>query len=205
MKGQGYQLRSVLVYAVILGTVSVVGLIIHELGHGLTAEILGGEFKTFFVMPGIQLWPHPGKPYPGTWPGYIGLAQFGYGPGWTVDSWQVGIILLMGSGSTLLVGICALSTLWVFHPLGWLRYVFRVSSLMFIDVLFYTFLPTVGLRHWIFFGGHTPEPLEGALILGVPRWIFMLVIALVSTLLLWGLVMQMRQYRSTSKSYRSKL
>ena len=131
MKRQGYQLRLVLVYAVALVIVSVVGLTIHELGHGLTAEILGGEFKTFYVMPGIQLWPHPGKSYPGTWPGYVGLAQYGSGPKWTAESWQVGVILLMGSGSTLLVGICALGALWVFHPHGWLQYILLVGSLMF--------------------------------------------------------------------------
>ncbi|NIV30936.1 MAG: hypothetical protein GWN58_16030, partial [Anaerolineae bacterium] len=187
MRREGISLRTILMFSIALGFVGVVGLFVHELGHGITAEVLGGEFEGLYVMPGVQVWPHPGKPYADEWQGYVGLAE--YDPNWEIDSWQDGVVDLMGSGSTLLVAALALGALWLFRPRGWLRRLLLAEVLMFADILLYTFLPLLGLRHWFFFGGDYPEPLEGAMKLGVPQWTFMLLVALVSALMVWKLVM----------------
>jgi hypothetical protein len=76
MRGEGISLRAILMFSIVLGFVGVVGLFVHELGHGITAEVLGGEFEGLYVMPGVQVWPHPGKPYADEWQGYVGLVPF---------------------------------------------------------------------------------------------------------------------------------
>ena len=47
----------------------------------------------------------------------------------------------------------------------------------------YTFLPLIGLRHFFFIGGSHPEPLESALMLGIPAWTFMLGVLFISAIL----------------------
>lgn len=176
------------------GLIGVAGLLVHELGHGITAELLGGKFNGLFVMPGVQIWPNPGEVFPNDWQGYIGLVDFTYGSDWENGGWQAGLVEIMGSGSNLIFATLALAVLWLFRPNGWIRYLLIAESLVFIDLLFYTFLPTFGLRHWVFFGGDTAEPLLGALKLGIPVWIFMLFVALVSSMILWSIVMFVRKY-----------
>ena len=190
-------IRFALIFGILLTLVGILGLFIHECGHGVTAELLGGEFKALFVFPGIQVWPQLGLPYPGEWHGYVGLAHFAYGPEWDSDSWRVGAVHIMGSGSTLLIAVLALGALSYFHPKGWLRLLLLSSSFMFIDLLFYTFLPLMGLPHWIFFGGRSPEPLEGALQLGIPQWLFLVFVILISTLMICGVIKHIRTQRVT--------
>jgi len=46
---------------------------------------------------------------------------------------------------------------------------FRVAGLFgLLDLPFYIVFPQMGLRHWIFLGGSTPEPLRGSRLMGVP-------------------------------------
>lgn len=40
------------------------------------------------------------------------------------------------------------------------------------DLSFYVLFPQIGLRHWIFLGGDTPEPLLGARNIGIPDLVF---------------------------------
>ena len=87
--------KTVFTLLVAFGLVGVVGLLVHELGHGFTAEVLGGKFVGLYVMPGVQIWPHPGEQFPNDWQGYIGLIDFNYGPEWGNDSWQNPLCLLI--------------------------------------------------------------------------------------------------------------
>ena len=41
-----------------------------------------------------------------------------------------------------------------------------------LDLPFYVLFPQIGLRHWIFLGGDTPEPLLGARNIGIPDPVF---------------------------------
>lgn len=180
-------LRIPLRLVVTLSLVGVVSLFIHELGHGIATEALGGKFEGLYVMPGVQVWPHPGQPYAEEWQGYVGLADLRYDPDWALDGWQAGLVDLMGSGSNLLAAVLALGALWMLRPFGWLRRLLVAETLMFTDILLYTFLPQIGLQHLFFIGGAYAEPLEGAVKLGCPAWAFMLLVALISILMAWGL------------------
>ena len=37
-----------------------------------------------------------------------------------------------------------------------------------LDLTFYIIFPQMGLGHWIFLGGHSAEPLNGARMMGIP-------------------------------------
>jgi len=181
-------------FLVVFGLVGVAGLFVHELGHGIAAEVLGGQFNGLYIAPGVQIWPHLGEPYPNDWQGYIGLAEFTHGPDWERNGWEIGAVELMGSGSNLILAMLALVVLWLSRASRWIRLLLLAESLLFIDLLFYTFLPAIGLRHWIVFGGDTAEPLLGAIKLGIQPSNFMLLVALVSLLMLWSIVLFLRQY-----------
>jgi len=158
------------------------GLIIHEVGHGVTAQWLGGEFRRLYVFPGVEVWPDPGQPFEGDWGMRVGVAEIQWGEEW--ESWQEGLVLLMGSGSTLLVSCAALAGLWIFRPKHGLAYGFSVIALFYLDILFYTLMPTwFDLPHWIVFGGREPEPLIGAEMLGCPRKVFITLVLIVSILM----------------------
>jgi hypothetical protein len=47
-----------------------------------------------------------------------------------------------------------------------------------LDLPFYVIFPQLGLRHWIVLGGHEPEPLIGARMMGIPDPVFYLAIVL---------------------------
>jgi hypothetical protein len=58
---------------------------------------------------------------------------------------------------------------------------------MFLDLLFYTILPRwFGLRHFFFIGGDYPEPLDGAIQMGIPESRFIAGILIYSALMIAG-------------------
>ena len=173
-------------FALILVLVFVLATLIHEIGHGLTAEILGGKFLNFYIYPGIQVWPDFGHPYTGNWDNSLAYMYYDYGPGWQPDGWQNGFVLLMGSGTNLLLATIAIVLLWLFRPTGLLRLFLIAESIMFLDIVFYTFLPLLGLRHFFFIGGKIPEPLDGAMLIGSSRPVFLT--AVFALLILYTLI-----------------
>ena len=104
-----------LVFSMIFLPLAVVGLIVHELGHGLTAQALGGRFLGLWVFPGIELWPEFGDYYTGPFT-YFGLTLFAGGPDWS--DWQWGLAGLMGTGSTFIISVVALGLLLLLRPKG---------------------------------------------------------------------------------------
>jgi hypothetical protein len=48
----------------------------------------------------------------------------------------------------------------------------------FLDLPFYVLFPQIGLRHWIFLGGDSAEPLIGARKMGIPDPVFYLMVIL---------------------------
>lgn len=165
---------------------------VHELGHGFTAKLLGGGFHSLYVWPGVEIWPDFAQPYPGEWSGNIGMARLDFPDDWS--AWQPGLVYLMGSGSNMLAGALALVLLWVLHPAGLLRILLVAETIMFIDLPFYTFLPLIGLRHYVIVGGETPEPLDGAIRMGIPAWAFLIIVGVSSILMVWGLASYLRRY-----------
>jgi len=174
--------------------VAIVGLVVHELGHGSTAQFLGGTFRGLYVWPGIQIWPSFGEQFQGEWQGFVGVVSYSYGEDWLQDGWQVGLVQLMGSGANLILAILSLSALWAIRPRKWIRLFLLAEAFVFTDMLFYTFLPLIGLRHWFFFGGDSAEPLLGATKLGIQTWLFLLLVVIVSGLMIKSIFIFHRKY-----------
>jgi hypothetical protein len=174
-------------FVLLLAAVALGGLFVHELGHGITAQALGGRFNALYVYPGIQVWPEPGQPYDKEWGTAVGMADTDPGQNW--PRWKHGLEWLMGSGANLVLAMMALLSLWVFRPKGWLSRLLVAESLLYVDILLYTILPEwFGLPHWFFFGGDFPEPLVGAEWMGVPRGPFITLVLVISALMTAGLI-----------------
>jgi hypothetical protein len=189
-------LFAVLVFFLTLALVWTASLLLHELGHGLTAQALGGKVVRLRVWPGIEVWPSPGQPVEGEWGTAIARLAYTTGQGWAGEGWQDGVVSLMGSGTNLLLAALALGSLWLFRPRGWLRLLLIAQALMFADLLLYCTLPEfLGLPHYLVFGGSSTEPVDGAASLGCPRWAFILLAVLVSGLMIWGLVAYLKRNR----------
>ena len=61
------------------------------------------------------------------------------------------------------------------------------------DILLYVVLPEFfGLRHYVVYGGRRPEPVDGAAMLGCPRWVASALIVALSALLIAGLILHLR-------------
>lgn len=179
-------LGKVLFFLLLLGGFALVNLLVHELAHCLTMDAVGGKCESIHVLPGVRVWPvsQIGQPYPGTWNNYFGLTHFSEGAPSTEAG---GLVSLMGSGSVAILSALALAALFIFRPAGWLRYPLLAQSLMFLDLLFYTILPHwFGLQHFFFFGGSTPEPLNGAVAMGIPEPAFLAGVLVFSLLMTVG-------------------
>jgi hypothetical protein len=192
-----HKLPKIAVFLATLMLVWTVSSIIHEAAHGLTAQIVGGDCLWISVWPGVQLYPHPGQRYEGEWGTSIAKTAYAITEDWA--DWQDGLVLLMGSGVNLLLAALALGSLWLFRPGGWLRTLLIAESLMIEDILLYALLPELlGLRHYVFFGGSKPEPVNRAELLGCPRPVFVTLTALVSASMLWGLTAYLRRHREAT-------
>jgi hypothetical protein len=193
------RLRTIAAFMITLVLVWIVASVLHEVAHGLTAEIVGGEFLWICVWPGVQIYPHLGQPYEGEWGTAIAKTSYAITEDWA--GWQDGLVLLMGSGVNLLLAALALGSLWLFRPRGWLRTLLIAETLMIEDILLYVLLPELfGLRHYAIFGGSKPEPVNGAELLGCPRPAFVVLTVIVSALMLWGLIAYLRRNRKIARS-----
>jgi hypothetical protein len=199
IKTWSHRLRAIATFAVTLVVVWILASVIHEVAHGLTAEIVGGSCLWICVWPGVELYPHPGQRYEGEWGTSIAKTAYAITADWA--DWQDGLVLLAGSGVNLLLAALALGSLWLFRPRGWLRYPLMAETLMIEDILLYAVLPELfGLRHYLFFGGSKPEPVNGAELLGCPRPIFVVSVVAVSALMMWALVAYSRRRRETAQT-----
>lgn len=177
---------NILIFVLVLGLFVVVNTFVHEFGHCLTIDAVGGECDGVYLMPGVRVWPLTafGQPYPYAWDNYIGLTV--YAQAAPTDQAR-GLVSVMGSGSVAIISLLALVGLYVFRPQGWLRFPLLAQSFMFPDLLFYTILPHwFGLRHLFFIGGDTPEPLNGAIKMGISESAFITAVLVYSAFMLVG-------------------
>jgi hypothetical protein len=179
---------NILIFVLVLALFALINLFVHEMGHCLTMDAVGGECGGVYVMPGVKVWPLTefGQPYSHQWGDLFGRAVYAEpAPTDAAD----GFVSLMGSGSVAALSLLALFGLFIFQPRGRGQFPLVAQSLMFLDLLFYTILPHwFGLRHFFIFGGDSPEPLEGALQMGIPETFFIVTVLVYSGLMLVGCI-----------------
>jgi hypothetical protein len=194
-------------FALMLLGVWIVAALVHELAHGLTAQALGGHFAWLYIWPGIEVLPHPGRLYQGEWGTSIAKTAYGLGPGWQEGGWQEGLVWLMGSASNLILAALALGALWRLRPAGWTRRLLVAETLMVEDLFLYVVFPEFfGLRHYVVYGGVRPEPVDGAVMLGCPRWAASTLVLIASALLIGGLAAYLWRHReqATDRYHRAR-
>ena len=178
-------------FLMILFFTALIGLFVHELGHGITTELLGGEFTGLYVFPGIEIYPDFGAEYPFRWGQVFGLVTSNPADHWT--DWHRGLIALMGAGSTLIISPLALGVLWWKHPQNRIvRYTLICFALFFADIFTYSIMPTLGLRHWVIYGGRYAEPVRGAEMMGISPLVFVPLVVSISGMLTYGLYRYLR-------------
>ena len=143
---------------------------VHEFGHALWGTIMGGtitymQIAYFQIFPQIAITPHF----------VLGLTMI---EGLTYGSPAYGVMLLGGSMTTNIVSwIIALILLKTSFGNKKQAALKILGLLGMADLPFYVIFPQIGLSHWIFLGGNTPEPLIGARMIGVLDVVFYIFIA----------------------------
>ena len=138
--------------------------LIHESGHAIWGTAAGGRL-TYMQVAYFVIYPRPAI-NPQFRLGYAqveGLAtEFASG--------------LMGLGGSLTTNITSwlIALILLTVSLGYKRQLaLKILGLFgLLDLPLYVLLPQLGLGHWIFLGGRTPEPLIGARKTGIPDPIF---------------------------------
>jgi len=188
-------LRESLVFLLALGLLVPLNLLLHEFGHCVTNDTVGGKCGGIYAYPGVKIYPLDefGKAYNGEWEVAVGATAYDK-PAPSEEA--RGLVSLMGSGTTAALSLLALLALYVFRPRRGMRTVLLAQSLMFLDLLTYTILPHwFGLPHFFVVGGKTPEPLNGAVQLGISESAFITGVLVFSLMMIIGLVRFVRRNR----------
>lgn len=131
--------------------------------------------------------------------GHVRFAQFGY---WRVypqptvrmedfdlllgfgGIWNLWPMMMAGSTATLVVALIIALVLPRLSNTG-LRWAATALGLVCLaDLPFYVFLPQLGIRHWILYGGTDSEPLMAASLAGIPHGAFKVSVAVVVAMVL---------------------
>jgi hypothetical protein len=132
----------------------------HEFGHAMWGVAVGGRLGymkvTFFeIYPRLAITPEfvLGEVWVNGIPSDFGYGLFLLGGALTTNiaAWLLALTLLkvkFGNNTQVAMRMLGLFGL--------------------LDLPFYVFLPQIGLQHWVFLGGQTPEPLRGARMMGIP-------------------------------------
>ncbi len=161
----------------------VVGILIHEGGHGVLAIAFGARVTRMEVM-GLTLWPtlslSPMDGYWGRiwWQGELSFAQ----QKWVAIGGNLATILV---STVAIVAWAALERRESRPPPAWARTALAVLSLFFLDTLVHT-LPAWGLPMYLFFGRRDPSTVSeaylAAVALGCPGEVFKGAVVLYSLL-----------------------
>lgn len=137
---------------------------VHELGHAVWGIAFGGKL-TYMKVAYLEIYPRLAL----TPVFVLGLVRV---QGLTTE-FASGLFLLGGSMTTNAVSWLLALNLLRAKPGSRTRIALMILGLFgLLDLPFYVLFPQMGLRHWIFIGGVTPEPLIGARKMGIPDHMF---------------------------------
>jgi hypothetical protein len=144
--------------------------IVHEVGHTLAALACGAHVRDIRIGPGIQIYPRLAR-------APCRAFTIHYSQPKTV--WQRGFVAFMGTGSTTIAAYVLLLLAWRLGLPAWGRLSLAVAALPCAwEMLLYSTLPRLGLRHFVAFGGQHTEPVDGMKLMGVPMAGYALFLAL---------------------------
>lgn len=130
--------------------------VVHESGHALTALALGGRIESVRISLPRS-------------PGFFRIRYSLSG-----DDWRRGLTDLMGTGATTILAYVLVLIAVKSRPALWIRLgILSVSFVCAWDMFLYATLPLFGLRRFLILGGRHAEPLCGAELMGIPRWLFL--------------------------------
>ncbi|MEM3673819.1 MAG: hypothetical protein QW468_06355 [Candidatus Bathyarchaeia archaeon] len=143
---------------------------VHELGHALWGVLMGGaltymQIACFQIYPQIAITSHF----------VLGSTMI---EGLAYGSYAYGVMLLGGSLTTSIAS-WILALILLQKSFGNKKQtLLKILGLFWaVDLPFYVVFPQMGLGHWIFLGGNTPEPLIGARMMGVLDSVFYFFVA----------------------------
>jgi hypothetical protein len=168
------KLRNIIIGLLSLPFIFEAAYLIHETGHALITVALGGWITFIDLFNGMRIYPRP-EPSPYDTHHIFNLGYYHPDP----TDLESGLIRLAGVSATTLVGlVCLVILAWLRPQKPWLRIPLAMSALLLpLDLLAYSIFPVVGLRHGIFFGERVPEPLIGAVKVGLsPAFYFLIII-----------------------------
>jgi hypothetical protein len=179
----------------------------HEAGHAVTAHYATRGEVRIYVWPGYELYPDPANTFPEAWPARTPamtavmprppqpvsldtMAKAGLPSGIMISRREFyelrrheHLMKLMGSTTTLLLALASLAALSLFKPKGTVLWLLAAGSLLHLDMLTYTLLPTLfGVRHLYWIGGEVSETLEALAGLGLKPGFSITAIVLLSLL-----------------------
>ena len=189
--------------------------LVHELGHAMTAAYVMPADIRLFVWPGVELYPDWGQRYPEAWPDRIpaltyvlprpsqfvkrGTTPSGL-PGYMVTDVaelermkrSEHVSKLMGSAGTMLLALVSLLLIALLKPKGIALWLLSTGALLHVDLLAGTAFPIFfDARHLYFWGSATPEAVDALTGMGISQRVSVsaiLVLALLHSLLLYYLL-----------------
>jgi hypothetical protein len=162
--------KAFLLPAVLFVPLGIIMDFVHELGHALWGTLMGGAI-TYMQIAYFQIYPQIAV-----------IPQFILGltviDGLAYGSFAYGMTLLGGSLTTNIVSWILALILFKTSFGNKKQTALKILGLFGVaDLPFYVVFPQIGLSHWVFLGGNTPEPLVGARMMGVFDGVFYFFVA----------------------------
>ncbi len=144
--------------------------LMHELGHAVWGIVIGGRLA-YMQIAYLEVYPRFTL-NPEFRLGYVVVTGLH-------TEFENGLFLLGGSLTTNIVAwLIALILFATRHGRKTRMALLILGIFGVLDLPLYVLFPQIGLRHWLFLGGATPEPLIGAGKMGIPDVVFYALVTL---------------------------
>jgi len=161
--------------AILLVPMGLLMSLFHELGHLLVGTALGGTLS-YFQVGFFELYPKLSLVYDFRLGSVIVNGLY--------SSTQQGLFLLAGSSTAIIAALVIGILLNATKIDNLARLSLKILGVIgLLDMPFYVFFSSLGLRHWLLLGENRPEPLIGARLIGIPEPVFFLVVAVITFVL----------------------
>jgi|GEM_PF-3203392 len=164
--------RNIVATVFLLAICLVIGIIIHECGHIIATWICGGSIKSIILF-GFQLYPEINL---SDWHGIVARVAWDG----VKSEWKHGFILFMGAGTTMIAAYMLLLIVsFLRNKQTWKVLFITVLSIGCAwDIITYSLLPIIGIPHRIIIGYYYTEPVEGMILMGIPKTVGVMIVVL---------------------------